>query len=196
MPAKAQEPTAANNWRRDFRVASRPIVDLVSGVAAIDAGLADNAVTFALARPQIYEMDGALVPAARELTASGESKDASAVKSLRAACLAHLRARIAQTLEPPKDWRRASAVGCKCVHCAELSAFLADPDRGVWRFRSSQANRSHVELTIKSARADISMKTEKQGSPHILVCTKTQASYERAVRQRATDVADAAALAG
>jgi len=40
------------------------------------------------------------------------------------------------------------------------------------------------------------MKTEKQGSPHILVCTKTQASYERAVKQRATDVADAAALSG
>src|SRR5271163_556285 len=196
MPAKAREPTAANDWRRDFRVASRPIVDLVSGVAAIDAGLADNAVAFALARPQIYEMDGALVPAARELTAGGETKDSSAVTSLRAACLAHLRARIAKTLEPPKDWRRASAVGCKCEHCAELSAFLDDPARGVWRFRAGQANRSHVELTIKSARVDISMKTEKQGSPHILVCAKTQASYERAVKQRATDVAEAAALSG
>ena len=196
MPAKAQEPTAANSWRRDFRVASRPIVDLVSGVAAIDDELADKAVAFALARPQIYEMDGALVPAARELTASGEFKDASAAKSLRAACLAHLGARIAQTLEPPADWRRASAVGCKCAHCAELSAFLADPARGVWRFRAIQSARSHVEETIRNAGVDISWKTEKQGSPHILVCTKTQASYERAVRQRATDVADAAALRG
>ena len=107
-----------------------------------------------------------------------------------------LRARIAQTLEPPKDWRRASAVGCKCAHCAELSAFLADPARGVWRFRAIQSARSHVEETIRNAGVDISWKTEKQGSPHILVCTKTQASYERAVRQRATDVADAAALRG
>src|SRR5271156_2668537 len=196
MPTKASEPSAANNWRRDFRVASRPIVDLVRGVAAIDDELADKAVAFALARPQIYEMDGALVPAARELTASGEFKDASAAKSLRAACLAHLGARIALTLEPPADWRRASAVGCKCGHCAELSAFLADPARGVWRLRAGQASRSHVEQTIKSARADVSTKTEKQGSPHILLCTKTQASYERAVGQRSTDVADAAALAG
>jgi predicted 2-oxoglutarate/Fe(II)-dependent dioxygenase YbiX len=196
MPAKAQEPTLANNWRRDFRVTSRALVDLIRGVAPIDAELAERAVTFALARPQIYEMDGALVPAARELAAGGEREDASAAKSLRAACLAHLRARIAETLEPPADWRRASAAGCKCQNCAELTAFLADPARGVWRFRAVQATRSHVEQTIKSARADISIKTEKQGSPHILVCTKNRASYDRAVKQRAADIADVEALAG
>jgi hypothetical protein len=196
MPAKAQEPTPANNWRRDFRVTSRAFVDLIRGVAAIDAEIADKAVAFALARPQIYEMDGTLVPAARELTAGGESKEAPAVRSLRAACLGHLRARIAETLEPPADWRRASAVGCQCASCAELSAFLADPARGVWRFRAAQATRSHVEHTIKSARADISTKTEKQGSPHILVCTKNRASCDRAVKQRAADIANVEALTG
>jgi predicted 2-oxoglutarate/Fe(II)-dependent dioxygenase YbiX len=196
MPAKAQEPTPANNWRRDFRVTSRAFVDLVRGVAAIDAEVADRAVAFALARPQIYEMDGALVPATSELTSSGETKDASAVKSLRAACLAHLCTRIAETLEPPADWRRASAVGCKCENCAELSAFLADPARGVWRFRAVESVRSHVEETIKSSRVDISTKTEMQGCPYTLVSTKNQASYDRAVKQRAADIANVEALAG
>ena len=99
MPAKAQAPSEANRWRRDFRVASTAVVDLVGGVAAIDGELADKAVAFALARPQIYEMDGALVPAARELAARSDARETSAAKSLRAACLAHLRARIAEILE-------------------------------------------------------------------------------------------------
>ena len=53
-----------------------------------------------------------------------------------------------------------------------------------------QADRSHVEDTIKRARCDLAVATERRGSPHSLVCTKNQASYERRARQRSKDIED------
>jgi hypothetical protein len=58
-----------------------------------------------------------------------------------------------------------------------------------------EADRSHVENTIRSAKCDIDMTTEKRGRPYSLICTKNQASYERRVRQREQDLLDEASLA-
>ena len=58
--------------------------------------------------------------------------------------------------------------------------------------KAAQAQRVHVENTAVGAHVDVAMATERRGSPHTLVCTKTRARYEARVRQRA---ADAAALA-
>jgi hypothetical protein len=41
---------------------------------------------------------------------------------------------------------------------------------------------------IRQGRHDCS--TERKGSPHVLVCTKNQASYERRVAQRRADLDD------
>jgi len=195
MPARAPESDRALDWRGPVEIKPRCVADLIAGLTAIDRDIANEAVAFALARPQIYKIDDVLVPAACELSAETETRDQPAVVRLRSACLAHLRARISQTLEPPVDFRRDSAVGCKCAQCAELSAFLADPARGVWRLRAAQSSRSHVEQSIKNACADIDWRTEKQGSPHVLICTKNQASYNRRVEQRESDIANVTALA-
>ncbi|MGQ9365461.1 hypothetical protein [Azospirillum sp. ST 5-10] len=112
------------------------------------------------------------------------------------AARAHLRACIAEPLEPPADWRRASAVGGDCPHCRALSRFLADPTAPTWSLRAVQADRSHVESRIRTDRCDVDTETLRKGSPHTLVCTKNRASYERRVAQRREDVANLVRLEG
>ena len=49
-------------------------------------------------------------------------------------------------------------------------------------------DRRHVENSIRRAGADLDITTDRRGRPYSLVCTKTQASYERRVRQRQQDL--------
>src|SRR5262249_25202317 len=83
--------------------------------------------------------------------------------------------------EPPRDWRRPSQLSCKCVHCKRLSAYLDDPAESEHRFRAVQGIRSHLEEVICRDQCDVKHTTERRGSPHTLVCTKTQGSYQRAL---------------
>jgi hypothetical protein len=128
------------------------------------------------------------------LVGSGLFGGSKAVERLRAVCLGHLRARIAQPLEAPKDCRRASALACDCRDCAELGRFLADAERRVWSFKAAETKRAHVSATVARARCDLDLATEKRGSPYTLVCTKNQASYDRRAKQRKQDLEDLAQL--
>jgi hypothetical protein len=133
-------------------------------------------------------MDEVLIPALVALSKRAELSAARPVTRLRAACVAHLKARIALPLAPPADFKRDSELTCKCALCAPLARFLADPALPQWSMRAAQPDRSHVESTIKSSHCDVVTATVRKGSPHTLVVTKTQASYERRVAQRRGDV--------
>ena len=135
-----------------------------------------------------------LVPAVLVLTERAGSRDGTAVRRLRAACLAYLRARIAEPLEPPRDWTRASALPCQCPHCSDLSRFLADPDHKTWAFKAVEAKRSHVEESIRRNNCDLDFTTDTRGRPYSLICTKNQASYDRRAQQRQKDLAEVARL--
>jgi hypothetical protein len=172
------------------------VADLLLGLGAIDPALADRAATLILNHPLTFEVDAILVPAARDRLSAPEAARQPAVARVRAACLAHLRARIALPLAPPADWRRPSALNCKCPDCADLTRFLEDPTRSQWTLRAAAPARSHVETTILNSKVDLKATTDQRGRPYTLVCTKTQASYEARVAQRARDVRDAAILAG
>lgn len=188
-PARAPQP----DWRRP-RVEPGFIVDLLTALGQLDAGLADRAADHILAWPQTYGLDAVLVPAVLALTERAAARDAAAVRRLRAACLAHLRARIAEPLEPPSDWARASVLPCRCRHCSELGQFLADPNRKMWTFKAAAPDREHVEDSIKRAGSDLDRATDQRGRPYTLICTKNQASYERRAQQRKKDLAEAARL--
>lgn len=182
-------------WERRDQVAPEFVMDLMMGLRAIDDTLAESAVQHFLAWPKRYGLDEVLVPALRTTWKAGAVKTSPALEHLRTVGLDHLRARIAQVLEPPSDWRRESSLPCKCDDCAELARFLDDPAHGAWEFKAAQGRRTHVEEIIKKARADVDTTTERRGSPHRLVCTKNQASYERRVRQRKQDLADVGLIA-
>jgi predicted 2-oxoglutarate/Fe(II)-dependent dioxygenase YbiX len=182
-------------WQYGPRLSADFIVDSLVAFGRIDPALAMRAVDHMLAWPKTYTLDGFLVPAIRKLMGSATMQTLAA-RRLRTACLDHLHARTTQTLEAPRDWRRANLVGCQCAHCLALSQFLADPAQKEWVLRAAAAQRAHVESTIKTAGCDLDMTTVRRGSPHSLVCTKNQASYERRVKQRENDLVDIQRLEG
>jgi hypothetical protein len=170
------------------------VADLLAGLGQIDPELADQALTQILKRHRAYDLDAVLVPAVRDKLRAPETTEQPVVVRLRAACLAHLRARIALPLAPPPDWQRSSTVGCRCQHCIDLSRFLADPTQQTWTLRAAAPDRSHVESTILNAKCDLDTKTEQRGRPYSLICTKNQASYKLKVKQRTQDLKDEASL--
>jgi hypothetical protein len=194
-PARPQSPVDA--WRRE-RVDAGVIHDTLRALApAGHAGLsalADQAVTHWLAWPKTYGMDAVIVPALRRLAERPALLNRPACLRLRAAALDHLRARSSLDLAPPADWRREARMSCRCEHCLALSRFLQSADQDVWRFKAREADRRHVEDSLRQGRHDVDCSTERKGSPHVLVCTKNQASYERRVAQRRADLDDLARL--
>jgi hypothetical protein len=196
LPGDPARAAPRPSWQSSPRIEPGFIVDLITGLCAIDAMLAERAMDHLFAWPKTYDLDAVLVPAARTLLGAVAPKCAAAIERLRAACLMHLRTRVAEPLAPPTDWSRASVLPCRCPRCAELARFLADPERRTWVFKAAEADRRHVEETIKRAGCDVDTATDRRGRPYSLVCTKNQASYERRARQRRQDLEDLARLAG
>jgi hypothetical protein len=170
------------------------LVDLLTGLGQINVALAGRAADHILAWPQTYGLDAVLVPAVLSLTGQAASWDVAAVQRLRTTSLEHLRARIAEPLEPPRDWARASDIACRCAHCRELSRFLADPGRQSWIFKAAETGRRHVEDSIRRSGCDLTWVTDHCGRPYSLVCTKNQASYDRRAQPRQQDLAHLARL--
>ena len=178
---------------RGARADAAFVVDLMTAVDGVDAGLAKWVAAHVLAWPGHFDLDRVLIPAAKVLVKK-RGRRRVAFDALHAAAIAHLEARIAETLEPPRDWTRPSLIGCQCQHCRELSRFLDDTGNQTWTLRAAQHIRTHVENEINRASADVNTRTERRGSPHSLIAVKNQASYESRVAQRKQDLADLAAL--
>jgi len=183
--------TSKDKWGRS-KLARPSITGIVNAVTIVDrihSDLAINAAEHILAWPKHFGVDAMVVPAVKRLVQS-ENHNGAALNDLRLACIAHLENRIAEPLEAPKDWTRPSQVGCDCQYCSELSLFLANPNEECWTLRVRQQIRDHVEDTIRHAKADLDRETLKRGSPHSLICTKNDASYQRRVAQRKQDLTD------
>lgn len=104
-----------------------------------------------------------------------------------AACRKQLEVLTAKEPAPPSDFRREANIGCKCTHCAELRRFLVDPKEEVHRFRAVQERRSHLENVIRQCGCDVTCKTERVGSPHVLACTKNTASFNARLKKYHVD---------
>ena len=186
LPGDLARPAPSAAWPADRSTNPAVVVDLMTAMVAIEAVLATKTAHYLLAWPKIWNFDTMLVAGVQRLPA--EARDSAAVRILHQACVAHLQARIAEPLAPPTDWRRASKLGCACEKCTPLRNFLNDPVQQKWVFRAAQGERSHVETTIANAKPDLITTTLRSGSPHSLVCTKNQASFERRAVQRREDM--------
>jgi predicted 2-oxoglutarate/Fe(II)-dependent dioxygenase YbiX len=164
------------------------VVHTLIALARIDPDLADQALRHFLSLPAVYGMDAILLPAALVLHGSSGSEGPAVIAALRTAVLQHLEERIALPLEPPTDWVRDAQLSCSCNYCLSLGRFLASATEPVWNFRAAETHRKHVTHTVNRDRCDLDLTTVKRGSPHTLVCTKNQASYERRVCQRTLDL--------
>jgi hypothetical protein len=195
LPGDPERTPQNDPWRRPEPVSAALVVELMSALGRIGAAeLAERATDHLLGCPKSFDMDAVLVPAALRLTELAHSSGLAPIQRLGAACVAHLRARIGEPLEPPRDWTRAAVIACRCKDCVELNGFLADPARKLWTFRAAQAKRSHVEASIRHSACDVDCVTEQHGRPYSLVCTKNQATYENRAQQRKNDLKDLARL--
>ncbi len=194
LPGDPAKPAALDISQRRAPVTASFVVDLLTALGRTDAGLAARAIAHLLAWPRIFGLDAVLVPAALGFTKQAESMAWPAVGRLRAACLDHLRKRIALPLEAPRDWSRTNPLKCTCADCRELGVFLVDPHQRQWRLKAAQDRRTHVAQSVRNTTCDLDLATEKRGSPHTLLATKNQASYERRVKQRRQDREHVSAL--
>ena len=90
----------------------------------------------------------------------------------------------------PGDWVLPVEIDCRCEHCTKLQEFCSDPVAHRHLFRVRQNLREHLRKQIRTAQADIDCVSEKRGSPHTLVCTKTRAAYKRRLAEYADDIAE------
>lgn len=178
------------------RPTSALVVDLLQASLALQAdGVGHRLVADALAQPDVFPMDPILVPAALALVAATEAQRSwPPILALRGACRNHLARRIAEPLQPPADLSRPSHVRCRCTHCIQLAHFLADPQRKQWVLKAAEAQRSHVEDSIRRDACDVDTETLRHTRPYELRCTKNQASYRRRVAQRERDLQNYAHL--
>ena len=196
LPGDPARGSATQTWRHGPGVQADFIVDLFAALERIDTSLAAASADRVLEWPARYDFDTVLIPAMGALRGSLEAAGRAAVQRLRAACVAYLDARIALRLEPPRDWRRDNTLGCHCKDCQALAVYLGDATQKVWIFAAAEPRRRHVEMTIRKAVCDVDMRTERRGSPHRLIFTKNQASYDRRRVQRANDLAERERLIG
>ena len=190
LAALEAPPAERPYWRRRAPPDAGLVVAVLTGLGQIDPALAVAAVAVFLSRPEAYQQDKVLAPAALALRPS----TAAAVARLNDAVIGHLRRRIALPLTPPENWARPATLGCACKGCRELNAFLADPVSHTWHYKAGQHYRSHLESAIANAGCDVDFSTLRRGSPHTLVCTKNQVSYERRAKERQEDLANLALL--
>lgn len=136
-----------------------------------------------------YDLHATLIPAVKAMhkwLAKWPAAQPAASRILQH-CIAELRAATAQPIQPPKDWKRDAKLDCKCADCRMLSQFLRDPAQSVARFPLRKDRRQHLHQQIEKHGCDVTHVTERKGSPQTLVCTKTQASYQRRLKQFAVD---------
>jgi hypothetical protein len=172
-------------WRDVDR--SVMLAGLIKSLLASDqTELLERLLAHALALPTSYPLVGVHLKALEKLR-SRLQKSAHAsrppISRWIAACRKQLEALTALEPQEPTDFSRPATITCKCDPCKSLNRFLADPREEVHRIRAVQEVRRHVEDRIRAHGCDVACSTERRGSPHTLVCTKTKASFHRSLKK-------------
>ena len=87
----------------------------------------------------------------------------------------------------PQDWAVPGFDGAEhCEDCAQLASFLADPRQQKMTWPLAKARRGHIHDRIDAAELPLTHRTLRQGSPHKLILTKTDALFAREADRRQT----------
>jgi len=150
----------------------------------------DQFLARALADKRRYSLHRVLIPDCKSLLKRlpEAPQVEGAAHLLLEHCRAQLQAATAHPVERPQDWAREAKLDCGCEDCKALAKFLRDPAAKVGRFSIRQDRRQHLHRQIDHNRCDCTHVTERKGSPQTLVCTKTQASYQRRLKQFQVDL--------
>ncbi len=183
---------AKRDWRARSVDRGKLLPPLVQAFLVLEEPeLLERLVTFVVDRPREFDLTKVQVPALLHLkTPLKRSVKRRSLPLHRwlAAVQAELESRASQPPQAPADWRRESATGCKCADCKDLSRFLKDPHTKTLRLPLAEQRRRHLHGVIDDKRLDTTHETVRRGRPYVLVCTKTQASYERALKAHHVDL--------
>ncbi len=185
-----------SSWSKEQDHRAGIVEPVVRALAAIEADESlDRFISRATSDSTHYDLHTVLIPAVTSLLSDRTFHDSArtligqaAAARLHRHCLAELQTRTAERPQPPADWSRETKLDCKCADCRELSEFLKNKDEPVRRFARRKELRQHLHREIDKHHCDVTHVTDRRGSPQTLVCTKTQASYERRLTQFETDV--------
>jgi hypothetical protein len=135
---------------------------------------------------QFFSLGGWQVPCLQSIV-PWSRKRFGAVHPLLEAWLASVRQQLQSATEkrpaPPSNWARPATVNCTCRYCAPLKAFLSDPAQEVGRIAAREDARQHLIGIISRHQCDVQYALERKGSPYSLLLTKTNGSFERAVKR-------------
>lgn len=110
-------------------------------------------------------------------------------KTVLKICREDLQQRVNNKPQPPENWSRALPdTKSNAKQWAILASFLQSPNENVFDYRKNQQERSGMEHAINNVTIDLKMETIKKGTPHTLRITKTQAAYQRLMKQWNEDV--------
>ena len=186
------------NWEaRDVDRAAMLSPLVKSFIAVEEFDLFQRLVTCLIGRPNDFDLTTVQFVALLDLTKwlkLNVKHPCPPLQSWLAALVEQLECRVANPPQPPADWRRSSTISCKCADCTELSRFLRDPNTQILRFPLAKQRRQHLHNIIDGNKLDTTHVTEHLGSPHTLVCTKTQTSYERELQAHHVDLDQLAKL--
>lgn len=195
--AKIDREIATEPWRARELDRSQVLTALARVTLAVERDdLLARVVTDTLANPKVYPLRahiGALT-SLKHWLATHLKKPSAAVTNWVAACCEQLEALTASEPALPADQRRGANLPCKCRLCEELRKFLTDPAESMHRFRAVQDRRSHLENEIGVHKCDLTYTTDRKGSPHTLVCTKTTASFDAKLKTYREDLEYLSAL--
>lgn len=160
-------------------------------VAVDDQDLVERLVSYVLRQPKEFDLTTVQVPAllGQEAWLKRNLKHSSPpLQRWLTAIVNELDDRRAHPPQEPMDWRRDSATGCNCADCKELSRFLENPNTPTLRLPLAEKRRQHLHHVIDGKKLDTTHTTDGRGSPYTLVCTKTKASFERALKAHQVDL--------
>lgn len=183
-----QRPTYYSpHYRREISVAEKSLPLLLQALAASgrDEDLS-RVIRFVRELPDEFSLDDCQVPALKFLIPWSRQRFGSVhpqFKSWLDAVRGQLEHATAKEPTPPADWARPADVDCRCQHCAQLKAFLADATHEVGRIPAREDMRQHLIGMIGRHRCDVKHALERKGSPYSLVLTKTTGSFDRAVKR-------------
>jgi hypothetical protein len=186
-PAKARR-----DWQARVVNRSELLPPLTQAFLALEESkLLDRLVSYVLDQSKEFDLTNVQVPALLNLEQwlkRNVKRPAAALLRWLSAVVGELESRKSHPPRKPCDWRRESATGCGCADCKELSRFLKDPTTQTLRLPLATERRQHLHRVIDEQKLDATHVTERRGRPYTLVCTKTTASYEEALKAHQVDL--------
>ncbi len=183
--------TETNDWQ------VRQIDRVALLVALVDAMLVTKAykplallIDHVLGSAGKYHLTKTQVAAIHTLEAriSNQSEANSSILKWLAACRRQLEKYTHEAPQKPIDYRRPDKLSCNCKDCYELSLFLSNALERQHLFAVRKDRRRHLHEIIRRHHCDLTHVTERKGSPYTLVCTKTTATYNAALKTYKRDL--------